>query len=87
MGQGHYSVADLAKMLELCAPDTKLFQRGHHYWAIRGGLRYTKIPKGSGPKGEAMSRVNIEDGRVHSIVRALGISLECAQRHLPLAWR
>ena len=87
MGQGRYTVADIEKMLRHCAPEASVVQRGHRYWALRGKLRYTRLPKGKGPAGEPKSKVLVEDGHIRSLVRDLKITAECAAEHLPMVWR
>ena len=85
MGQGRYTVAQITAMMSKCAPDARMVQRGHHYRAVRGSLRYTNLPKGSGPTGEPPNKVHVEDGHVRALVRALQIDEECARKHLPFA--
>lgn len=87
MGQGSYTIADIEKMLTECTDgEAVIVQRGHHYRAVRGERMYTQLPKGKGPKGQPKHKVVVEHGHIRSLVRILNVDVECAKRHLPLAW-
>lgn len=83
MGQGSYTVADIENMLKHCAPDAKVYRRGHHYRAMRGSLRYTTLPKGKGSTGQPMHKVTVENGHIRSLARALNVPFECVEKYLP----
>ena len=86
MGQGHYSIAEIEKALRTCAPDVTFVLRKHRYWAVRGEFVYRKLSKGKGPKGQAKSDINVEDGRVRAMVRTLHLDEAAVRKHLPFAW-
>lgn len=78
-GYGTAPLDAIAEMLAACAPDRKVVE-GAHRWRVYRGKLFATLPFG---KHGTRENPDIELGHVRHLIRALGISPDCAELHLP----
>ena len=74
-------LSEILAMLEICAPDSTVIEKPHHYHVSYQGKSYPSLPKGEHGSG---ARAEIMVGKVKHMVRLLGIDEACAYEHLGL---
>lgn len=67
-------------MLAACAPGFAIKRKKHHFWVTYNNLVYRSLP--TGEHGERYPEIQV--GIIRQMIRQLGISMDCARRHLPI---
>jgi hypothetical protein len=81
VGRATYSLADVLRALDNCAPGYSSRYTTHSL-LIRRGEKTCALPKGQGG-GSEPRRVSVPDHKVKNLVTLFELDTECVKVHLP----